>query len=326
MPSRFPFTSFPAGWFRIAAGSSLPAGKVQALRYFGRDLVLFRTEDGRANLLDAHCPHNGAHLGHGGKVGGNTIECPFHGWRIGGDGACVSIPYTEKIPAGARTRSWPVDEVNGQIMAWHDSSGREPGWRIPEFPEYSSAEWTAFDQGDHWVIRTHVQELGENGVDSAHFPFLHSQQTSRMRTESVDVDGHIFVHRTFQYYNVFGLAKLLVPEVSGPLDVTLYGLGCAVNRTCVDAKLKLHYTFAFYFTPVDEEHTEVNSILAMRRMPMPFANRILLRKAIREGRKTIDQDVPIWENKVYRERPALCDGDGPIMQYRRWAAQFYAVP
>ena len=35
------------------------------------------------------------------------------------------------------------------------------------------------------------------------------------------------------------------------------------------------------------------------------------------------KDFPIWENKVYRERPLLCDGDGPIQAFRRWAAQFY---
>ena len=81
----------------------------------------------------------------------------------------------------------------------------------------------------------------------------------------------------------------------------------------------------FFFTPVDEEHTEVHCMLTMRKMPMPFANSILLRKAIGEGKKTIDQDVPIWENKVYRERPGLCEADGPIMQYRRWASQFYAA-
>src|SRR6185503_13577906 len=114
MTSRFPFTSYPTGWFRIAGRRDLPVGKVLALRYFGRDLVLFRTEDGKPHLLDAHCPHVGAHLGYGGKVLGNTIQCPFHGWQIDGQGACVKIPYSEKIPP-ERARSWPLLEVNGQI-------------------------------------------------------------------------------------------------------------------------------------------------------------------------------------------------------------------
>ena len=325
MNSRFPFTSFPIGWFRVAAGSDLPVFKVQTLHYFGRDLVLFRTEDGKANVLDAHCPHVGAHLGHGGRVLGNTLQCPFHGWRLSGDGVCVSIPYSKNIPVPARTRSWPVHEVNGQIMVYHDPSGSAPQWLVPELTEYGSEEWTPFRKGHHWTIRTHVQELGENGMDNAHFSFLHSQQTQRMRTKAVEIDGPRLTHRTFQYYNVFGLAKLFVSEVTGPLDVTLYGLGYAVNRTYVDAKLKLSYTFAFFFTPVDEEYTEMHCMLAMRKMSTPFANALLLRKAIAEGKRTIDQDVPIWENKIYRDRTGLCEGDGPIMQYRKWASQFYAA-
>ena len=33
--------------------------------------------------------------------------------------------------------------------------------------------------------------------------------------------------------------------------------------------------------------------------------------------------MPIWENKVYRERPALVEDDGPLPELRRWARQFY---
>ena len=35
------------------------------------------------------------------------------------------------------------------------------------------------------------------------------------------------------------------------------------------------------------------------------------------------QDVEIWIDKVYREEPVLCDGDGPITKLRRWYEQFY---
>ena len=324
MPPRFPFTPFPTGWFRVAASQDLGRRGVRALRYFGQDLVLYRGEDGIPRLLDAHCPHLGSHLGVGGQVRGGTIQCPLHGWQIGDDGTCVAIPYTEKIPSHDPIRSWPTREVNGQIMAWHDLAGQAPNWEPPEFPEYGSSEWTPFRDGCHWTVRSHVQEFGENGMDNAHFPFLHVQQTKHMRTESVEANGPVFIHRSFQHYNLFGLAKLIVDEVSGPLDVTVYGLGCVVNRTRVDAKIQLHYTYPFYITPIDEEWVEVNSMVAMRRLPIPFANGILLRKAIREGGNTIDQDVPIWENKRYRPRPALCDGDGPIMRFRQWASQFYA--
>jgi 3-ketosteroid 9alpha-monooxygenase subunit A len=35
------------------------------------------------------------------------------------------------------------------------------------------------------------------------------------------------------------------------------------------------------------------------------------------------QDVAIWDHKVWRDRPVLCDGDGPIGELRAWYARFY---
>jgi len=35
------------------------------------------------------------------------------------------------------------------------------------------------------------------------------------------------------------------------------------------------------------------------------------------------EDIQIWENKRWRDRPMLCDGDGPIGALRRWYRQFY---
>ena len=44
-----------------------------------------------------------------------------------------------------------------------------------------------------------------------------------------------------------------------------------------------------------------------------------------EVSRQLEQDIPIWENKVYLSRPVLCDGDGPIGVFRRWAKQFYSA-
>ena len=35
------------------------------------------------------------------------------------------------------------------------------------------------------------------------------------------------------------------------------------------------------------------------------------------------QDVEIWKDKVYREDPILCDGDGPVNKLRKWYEQYY---
>ena len=36
-----------------------------------------------------------------------------------------------------------------------------------------------------------------------------------------------------------------------------------------------------------------------------------------------EDDLAVWEAKVYRDAPVLCDGDGPIGRLRRWYRQFY---
>ena len=75
-PSRCPTSSstvrapppMPNGWYALAAserrGARASPSTVIALE---RELVLFRGEDGSVHVLDAHCPHMGAHLG-GGEV------------------------------------------------------------------------------------------------------------------------------------------------------------------------------------------------------------------------------------------------------------------
>src|SRR5689334_821676 len=93
--ARFPMP-IPNSWFHMVWSHELRPGEVKRLRYFGRELVCFRGQDGAPHVLDAYCPHLGAHLGVGGCVKENTVVCPFHGWRFDGDGLCVDVPYAKK--------------------------------------------------------------------------------------------------------------------------------------------------------------------------------------------------------------------------------------
>lgn len=105
----------PTSWFAVASSPDLAPGDVQPLEYLGRKLVIFRTRAGVAHVLDAYCPHLGAHLGFGGEVVEETLRCPFHGWRLSGAGKCVDIPYAKRVPTNARARTYPTIERNGFI-------------------------------------------------------------------------------------------------------------------------------------------------------------------------------------------------------------------
>src|SRR5687767_666723 len=87
---------YPNGWFQVAYADDLSVGEVVKMRYFGQELVLFRTESGEAQVLDAYCAHLGSHLGVGGVVAGECIRCPFHAWAYGTDGVCREIPYAAR--------------------------------------------------------------------------------------------------------------------------------------------------------------------------------------------------------------------------------------
>ena len=60
-----------------------------------------------------------------------------------------------------------------------------------------------------------------------------------------------------------------------------------------------------------------------KRLDTPARFGPLVDGLIAEVVRQVEQDIPIWENKVFRETPILCDGDGPIAKYRRWFSQFY---
>ena len=134
---------YPNGWFEIICSDELRVGDVKAVSMIGLHFAVFRGENGKACVMDAFCPHLGANLGVGGRVKGNCIECPFHGWTYDGEtGKCVRIPYTSKIPSMAKTKVWPSVELNGLVFVWFDAEDRDPYFFLEEHPDISSGKCT----------------------------------------------------------------------------------------------------------------------------------------------------------------------------------------
>ncbi|MCH2171905.1 Rieske (2Fe-2S) protein [Myxococcota bacterium] len=311
MARNFPHP-IPASWYAVAVSGDLAIGEVVSRDYFGRQLAVFRGEDGKPAVLDAHCPHLGAHLAHGGTVVGSRIRCPFHAWEFeGATGVCAHVPYAKRIPAAAHVGAYPTVEKNGFVFAWYHPQDAPPSFELPDLREAGSEDWSTPDRYE-WEVRTQIQEMGENGVDSAHFQFVHG--ALNVPTAEVESDGPS--RRNYQPVNL----KTPRGEVDGGIESQVYGMGFAITRfTGICETLELACS-----TPIDKESVHVRYAFTQPRVDGADPVGGVAAAIIRDIVKQMNEDIPIWENKKFCERPILCDGDGPIPEYRRWCKQFYA--
>jgi phenylpropionate dioxygenase-like ring-hydroxylating dioxygenase large terminal subunit len=312
--SRYPFPATPDGWYGVGTVDELAPGAVAPLRYFGRDLVWFRGEDGPARVFDAHCPHLGAHLGFGGRVVGDGIRCPFHGWRYDGAGCLAEVPGLTKSPAALAIRSWPVAERNGFVHVWFHARGEKPGYEVERFRD-DATEWTPW-RTSTYRVRVHVQDLTENILDRAHFPNVHDMAPPEEDHFAVHFDGPRLVVE--QKLRVTALSADGVQVLS---RTTNSGPGVSVTEV---HQGPLHMINYITQTPIDDEHTDVRIHFSMKRLRDAAATQAVAELNERITNEQFRQDVPIWENRAWVEQPRLTELDGPVAQYRRWYRQFYS--
>ena len=311
----------PFGWFAVGYGSDLAPGAVQPLYVFDQHAVMFRTRDGRAHVTDAFCPHLGAHLGHGGAVEGDVLVCPFHGWRFSGDGVCAAIPYATTLPrratGGPCLYSYPVQERNGLIWAWHHPRRLPPTFDLDEVAELADSTWTEPDRYD-WEVETPIQEAGENAVDIAHFVAVHG--LAELPEARITLNGH---RRTTHL-----TCKAPAIDRQGNVDLTrsaqieLVTKNCGPGMSTQAFRLGAEAVMLAAVTPLDAKRMRLRAAFT-RRKGIGAKFETLIDALIGEVVRQVEQDIPIWEHKICRSSPILCDGDGPIAQYRRWFSQFY---
>ena len=304
---------YPFGWFVACYSDELAVSEVRPLRYFGRELVAWRGEDGQARVIDAYCRHLGAHMGYGGKVHGNQLECPFHAWRYDETGAVNEIPYSRSIPPQAKRPcgGWTTAEANGFVWIWYHPSGEPPKWELEVFPEVGDPDWTPFDRYE-WLVHAPLQFMAENAADSAHFKYVHG--TATYPDANLGFEGH---RRTGLVRAKMGTPK---GEVDGEIANASIGPGQAWTRfRGISETLLVAGT-----TPVDRDLVRVRFAFTQPRAEAEGPMAGLARALIRDIVKQFDQDKVIWDRQRFVERALICEGDGPIGDFRRWYYQFYA--
>lgn len=310
---RCPFP-IPFGWYVVALSDSLAKGEVQNVQAFDQEWVMFRGEDGSVGVTDPYCPHLGAHLGHGGKVIGNNIRCPFHHWEYDSRGWCKNIPYSKVMPGicskKAVLNALPVQEKYGLIFVWYHPKNDQPSFEIPTVLELEAEGYIPIRRGQ-WDISTCLQEIGENSVDTPHLKFLHG--SSVIPPVEASIDGPIFYFNIGNGYVVgtsYGPGIQVVRHTQNNISVLMFSTPLPVSTEM--SLSRMHFTFKDY--PEGSKERALAETIYQHSIGEA------------EGKESAgfeSVDLVIWDNKKYRPQPLLCDGDGPIMKWRNYYKQFY---
>lgn len=285
------------GWYVLARSRALKPGRIVTVPVGTREVVAYRSVDGGAHALDAHCGHLGMHLAKG-TVAADGLQCGFHGWCWGDDGACVRAPGHEKPPA-RRTRAYDVVEKWGLVWAWLGRGG--PAYDVPGAD--IDPTWQALPLRPQ-VVRCHPHLVLGNGYDMAHLAPAHGFQLER--APDVDVDPpHRMRIATEGTLPRAGSIRLL--GMGGREFRTTYRTyGASV--TVVDVETPHPFRVLFTGRPDAAGHTRAQTILFLPGLAK-------LPKALALLWTTTLQDIRILES--LRFRPAFDAGDEVLARYVR---------
>lgn len=321
-----PLSMKPTGWFQVAWSDEIGIGDVHTMKYFGQEMIAWRAESGALTVMNAYCEHLGAHLGFGGTVHGEVLQCPFHGWQWNQQGRNVCIPYEDRPNRGRRIKTYPVVERNESVYIWHDIENRDPFFEAPDiFGSFGDGSTIAdyypqqrlFEQGHEM----HPQYVLENGVDFAHFKYVHGTPINPIFTRH-DFDEPVsYVDFTITFE---GDDAQKIEEVGSGVEAINGGLGIAVTKSwgMIDNRT------ISAITPVDDSTSDVRFMVYIGRPKGEVRNPERARaKAEEFGLEVIRQfrqDIHIWAHQRYSDPPALSSSEMKgFTAIREWAKKFY---
>ncbi|MCS6915734.1 MAG: Rieske 2Fe-2S domain-containing protein [Myxococcales bacterium] len=324
---------YPAAWYVLCEADAVRPGQVREVTLCGERLAVFRTRDGQVGVLEGFCPHLGARLADGQVVGG-TLRCRFHGWRFDTCGRVVEVPYSPRPPRPSlRARSWQVRDYYGFLCVFRGGPGQEqPTFQLPPLPEIDTGAMVFRGARDGGTVDMHLVEFAENSVDFGHFPVLHRPMKvpyTDLRIPWMSIEHEPGWERDPDHWFVIHFSD----------RATLRVLGRLLPRSSASARLSYLGpgtigVFRFTVPRVGrmillQTHTPEQPLrqrLRFRWYAEPRFPRLMIAWVVGNWIAQLREDQRIWERKIYRRRPLLVPGDGPVHALRQWYRQFCPSP
>jgi phenylpropionate dioxygenase-like ring-hydroxylating dioxygenase large terminal subunit len=210
-------------WYCAAWSDELGDGGVTGRTILKEPVVFYRQGNGEVVALEDRCAHRFAPLSMGHIVGGNRIQCPYHGLAYDKTGACVLNPHGNKhIASRLRVKKYPVLEKHNAIWIWMGDQTPDPT-KVPDFSVMDNVPELHSTKRDRITIKANVELIIDNLLDLSHTAYLHAGILGNASTVESDVevvqDGDsVTVSRYSRNCEPPGMNKLMWPEVPDVVD------------------------------------------------------------------------------------------------------------
>ncbi len=309
----------PNAWYCTGRADTLRRGAMRAVTLNGEQIVVGRDGAGGLFAMRDRCPHRGMALSKG-RFDGDTVMCPFHGWRFGTDGRCRDVPTLSASDASDFSRilvqRFPVRESAGFLWI-NPHLGPVSASDVPAMPELT------FEPAGSLVVELEVEASFDlttlSLVDPGHVAFVHDSwwfrpsKELREKVKTFQPVPHGFVMTSHATTKSSPIYRLLggVPEV----EIEFRLPGVRLERIAAGEKRVANYTFA---TPLTANRTMLTNVLYWS---MPALNLLkpLARPLMRQF-LTQDQQVLQHAQEGLDRKPTMVllgQGDLPSQWYFR---------
>lgn len=336
-------------WFSPLRSSDVVPGKITNFEFMGNKLIAFRDSAGKVVVLDAQCPHFGAHRGIGGKIVDDCVRCPFHGLHFDSHGQCVKGDFVKdaKHLRHVRSAPWTVHELAASIFIWHGSDRTRPDrpLRFTE-PGFFDGWSPPVTNAGRRLAPTNVFFPTENIIDIQHFYAVHYWKVNRIdRHPAEDASGAFsaIMHMTWvggaQSRNpiIRKLGRAYSSDFE--FDIAVLGPGIALSLARLGpAQGDLEIMNIILITPVNATDCQIRVVASLKYRDPAKVGRlgrltrrlfgfgleeVLSRVFLAIATKDFDGDQMIWQNRQFLSNPKPLPDDGPIIAYRRWCERFW---
>ena len=206
-------------WYVAMFSSGLAEGELVHRTILSEPIVFYRKEDGGIAAIADRCPHRHVPLSMGTLLGGDRIQCIYHGLELGADGKCAHNPHgSGKISDALNIKSYTVVEKHTLLWIWMGDKPADPAL-IPDYSCLDDRPKLHVTEPGYLMVKSNYQLLVDNLLDLSHISYTHAGILGNADTATADPevtqDGDVItVTRNSKDAETPGILQMMSPDDS----------------------------------------------------------------------------------------------------------------